>query len=263
MISLFNRNENEVSLSTANMSKYNEITKVLQSAKWLLVLGVLIILLMPFLMTKASFIDDLNFNDTGQIGDTIGGITAPFMSLIGAFLVYFALNAQVKANEIIQRQIDNDKEDKDLNQLYSYLNESIKSFQFKSLPKDNLKNTHKLDNNKEYKGGEAFYNLFNQIRCHYHGTQEELHANQSVSELISILKVMDLLLGKLESSESKSKEIIKVLIKHNFEYKITTRIREDTKGDLDIYHCEACNCNHGLPDELKDLILTIRTKLKE
>jgi len=63
----------------------------------------------PFLLKADDFHARFNFSETGQIGDTVGGITAPFMNLIGAFLVFFALQAQVKANELIQDQIDNDR----------------------------------------------------------------------------------------------------------------------------------------------------------
>jgi hypothetical protein len=43
----------------------------------------------------------ITFINTGQIGDTIGGITSPIVDLIGAILVYKALQAQIIANKII------------------------------------------------------------------------------------------------------------------------------------------------------------------
>jgi len=85
--------------------KRKEITKILGRAKWLLLVGGLVIVIMPFLLTGEYFHERFNFSDTGQIGDTIVGITAPFMNLIGAFLVFYALQAQVKANEFIQNGI--------------------------------------------------------------------------------------------------------------------------------------------------------------
>jgi len=249
--------------------KRKEITKILGRAKWLLLVGGLVIVIMPFLLTGEYFHERFNFSDTGQIGDTIGGITAPFMNLIGAFLVFYALQAQVKANELIQDQIDKDNEEKEcenegqnLNQLYSYLTDSINSFHFKTLPIEQLKNTENIDTQTEYKGGEAFYHLFSQIRCHYHGTQGELHSHQAVSELLSILKIMYLLLDKLENTKSKNKEISTTLVRHLFEYKIVTRIRDEQDCELDLEYCESCLCNHGLPDELKNLIIEIRRKLK-
>lgn len=249
--------------------KRKEITKILRQAKWWLLVGGLVILIMPFLLTGQYFNERFNYSDTGQIGDTIGGITAPFMNLIGAFLVFYALQAQVKANELIQDQIDKDKEEKDrenegqnLNHLYSYLTESINSFHFKTLPLEQLKNIDEIETENEFRGGDAFYHLFSQIRCHYHGTQDELHNQQAVSELLSILKIMDLLLDKLKNTKSRNKEILITLVRHLFDYKVVTRIRDEQDSELDLEYCDTCKCNHGLPDELKKLILEIRWKLK-
>jgi hypothetical protein len=251
------------------VDKRKEITKILGRAKWLLLVGGLVILIMPFLITGEYFHERFNYSDTGQIGDTIGGITAPFMNLIGAFLVFYALQAQVKANELIQDQIDKDNIEKEcenegqnLNQLYSYLTDSINSFHFKTLPLEQLKNIDDIETKTEFKGGEAFYHLFSQIRCHYHGTQDELHSQQAVSELLSVLKIMDLLLDKLKDTKSKNKEILITLVRHLFDYKIVTRIRDEQDNELDLEYCDVCKCNHGLPDELKNLILEIRRKLK-
>ena len=246
--------------------KRKEIRDMLGHAKWFLIAGGLIILILPFLLTGQYFLERFNFSETGQIGDTIGGITAPFMSLIGAFLVFYALKAQVKANELIQDQIEKDNYEKEcenesqnLNQLYSYLTESIATFHFKTLPVVLLKNTDATET--EFKGGEAFYHLFSQIRCHYHGSQEELRSFQSVSELLSILKIMELLLDKLKNTKSKNKEILYTLVRHLFDYKIITRIREEHDMELKEEFCDLCQCNHGLPDELRNLIEQIRSKL--
>lgn len=248
--------------------KRNEINDILGRAKWFLLIGGLVILTMPFVLTSQYFHERFNFSETGQIGDTIGGITAPFLNLIGAFLVFYALKAQVKANELIQGQIDKDNEAKEceneaqnLNQLFSYLTENINSFRFKTLPVEMLKNTEDIETDVEYHGGEGFYHLFSQIRCHYHGTQDDLHSHQSVSELLSVLKIMDLLLDKLQSTKSKNKEILQTLIRHLFEYKIITRIKDEKDEDLEVYFGDTCKCNHGLPGELRNLIGQVKRKV--
>jgi len=248
--------------------KRKEIKEILGRAKWLLLAGALVILITPFVLTGHFFHERFNFSETGQIGDTIGGITAPFMNLIGAFLVFYALKAQVKANELFQDQIDKDNEEKEcmnegqnLNQLYSYLTDSINSFHFKTLPIEQLKNIKDIETKVEFKGGDAFYHLFSQIRCHFHGTQAELHSQQAVSELLSVLKIMELVLDKLENAKSKNKEILTTLVRHLFDYKIVTRIRDEQENALNLEFCEVCQCNHGLPDELKNLIIRIRHKL--
>jgi hypothetical protein len=56
----------------------------------------------PYILTLSSFVKD--FSDTGQIGDTVGGIVTPFITLAGVFITFLAFYMQYKANQI---QIDN------------------------------------------------------------------------------------------------------------------------------------------------------------
>ena len=56
-----------------------------------------IIIACPFLFTGSYF--KAAFSSTGPIGDTIGGLTAPFINAIGAILVYVAFRQQVAANK--------------------------------------------------------------------------------------------------------------------------------------------------------------------
>ncbi len=88
--------------------------------KWalgLLGFGVML-LVMPWLLTQPTWLSALDFSQSGQIGDTIGGITAPFMSLVGSGLVYLSFRMQVEMNRIQFRAITkqfhrNDEEDKE------------------------------------------------------------------------------------------------------------------------------------------------------
>jgi hypothetical protein len=88
----------------------SEIDKTLGQARLLLIIGVIIIFLAPWIFTRNWYLP--SFESTGPIGDTIGGITAPFLNLIGATLVFFALKAQVKANQLVQNQIKTDELDR-------------------------------------------------------------------------------------------------------------------------------------------------------
>lgn len=73
----------------------------------LITILLLVIFIAPWLFTRASFFD-FDFEGTGQIGDTIGGITAPFVNLLAAFLVYKSFTAQIKAN-VDQRNNHNEQ----------------------------------------------------------------------------------------------------------------------------------------------------------
>ncbi len=67
----------------------------------------LTIFLLPLLFTSKW--GAISFSDTGSIGDTIGGITAPFLAFFGSILVYLALKAQVEANKLVQDQFTEQK----------------------------------------------------------------------------------------------------------------------------------------------------------
>jgi hypothetical protein len=68
----------------------------------------LLLIFIPLLFTWDA-ISWVSFKDKGEIGDAIGGITAPFIGFGGAILVYLALKAQIDANNRIQEQFNEQK----------------------------------------------------------------------------------------------------------------------------------------------------------
>lgn len=67
-------------------------------------------LVAPLIFTIKHDISWLDFTETGQIGDTIGGITAPFINILNAILIYIAFTEQLKANTLLKNQIDSEKD---------------------------------------------------------------------------------------------------------------------------------------------------------
>ena len=96
--------------------------------------GLLGIFTIPWLFAQNWFPRFASFTNSGQIGDTIGGTTAPFIGLLSAVLVYRALQAQIKANEIITKQFQVEHLEKGIENLYGFLDKSINTFSFDSLP---------------------------------------------------------------------------------------------------------------------------------
>jgi hypothetical protein len=76
----------------------------------ILVIGIVLIFLSVYLFTRPAFFTSFDLSETGQIGDTIGGITAPIINLIGAVLVYFSFQAQLDANKIQSVALSDEKE---------------------------------------------------------------------------------------------------------------------------------------------------------
>ena len=57
----------------------------------------------PMIFTLAS--SGIDFTQTGQIGDTIGGLMGPFIAIAGVLMTFAAFWAQVRANEIQKEQL--------------------------------------------------------------------------------------------------------------------------------------------------------------
>jgi hypothetical protein len=91
----------------------NKIKYLWRSHSMLIIVcgGLLGIFTIPWLFTRDWFASFASYTNLGQIGDTIGGTTAPFIGLLSAVLVYRALQAQIKANEIIQKQIEKQEQE--------------------------------------------------------------------------------------------------------------------------------------------------------
>ena len=128
-----------------NHKSNDPISGPLKKARIFLYIGMGIILLSPFILTGHNFWSRLDFSQTGEIGDTIGGITAPIVNLLGAVLVYLALKAQIEANLILKRQLDEEKikdniqnQTDEINQLYYNLKESIDNFNYISFDSNEL-----------------------------------------------------------------------------------------------------------------------------
>ncbi|MBC3757513.1 hypothetical protein H7U19_03810 [Hyunsoonleella sp. SJ7] len=75
----------------------------------LLIIGLLLLVIVsPALLTQISGIISFN-SESGAIGDTIGGITAPIVNILGAVLIFISFQEQVKANT---QQIENQNIDR-------------------------------------------------------------------------------------------------------------------------------------------------------
>ncbi|MEP5254760.1 MAG: hypothetical protein ABJQ39_06840 [Winogradskyella arenosi] len=99
--------------------------KIHTNVKTIILVAVLLILSMPYILTRQS-IFGFHFNDkTGVIGDTIGGITAPIVGLLGAYLVYLGFRQQIKTNHKQFKELRNQREESIKSSNYSQLKDLI------------------------------------------------------------------------------------------------------------------------------------------
>lgn len=73
--------------------------------KAVMIIGLIATLVAPVLLIRNSCCEIFDFTETGQIGDTIGGITAPIVGLVSIMLLYMTLKEQQKYNT--QQTVDN------------------------------------------------------------------------------------------------------------------------------------------------------------
>jgi hypothetical protein len=246
------------------IDKYKVIEKPLKNGNILLWIGIPIVIIAPFILTRSLGLVD--FTETGTIGDTIGGLTSPFIGLIGAILVFLALKAQIQANILVQKQIENQENEKkieiessQLNKLYENLKSSIDNFSYSTLDTWEFNN----QGGKELKGSEAFYKLFQDFYCDAHLNEEDLKTNPKITEVISILEICDTLLDKISKSNVYDKETLETLTLHQFIYRVFPRLSADYPDNLEIHYCESCAKTHGFPSKISSLVMSIKSKCDE
>ena len=80
----------------------NKVTIFIENNLTLIVIVFIIwVIISPLVFTQFSIVNFSHDGSTGQIGDTIGGITAPAIGLLSAILLYLALTKQIENNNII------------------------------------------------------------------------------------------------------------------------------------------------------------------
>ncbi len=165
------------------MNDLKQFLKSVPRGIWIMILiFILVIFALPMLFTLPGFID---FSETGQIGDTIGGTMGPFVAILAALLTFFAFWTQYEANkELIKENNRNHFE----NHFYKMLD-------------IHLENVAKLNNRFDVKDADSCFhvwcieimNLFNELTMEidYSGFQEyireQYHDEPTQKEFLNFL----------------------------------------------------------------------------
>lgn len=158
--------------------------------KWLLWYSFASIFLVPLLLTQSWF-TIIDYNTTGQVGDTINGIAGPFIAVLVAILTFLAFYVQFKANEQqrtqFQQQMDVQKEqfeaqlklqkeqfDKELSlqRAESTVQDKLARIErfegkFYELLRLHRANVDELDIASRVQGRKCFVQLFNELKYTY------------------------------------------------------------------------------------------------
>jgi hypothetical protein len=218
------------------------MNNLLRIALFVLITGVAAMLAAPFLFTRSGFI---SFSETGQIGDTIGGITAPICSLVGSVLVFLALKSQIVANKITQEQIRNQQEEYQRKKEIDYISELYKYF---------LKSIQTFET-KYYKGHKAIMKVMRLLAdSEAKQAHDESHLYYgTAAELYSILKLGKMFLEQVNKCriDQHDKRYFKELVKHHYDSFILPYLT--TANDQP--NCSVCGERHnGIPFKMLSLI---------
>lgn len=215
----------------------------------LLLFGITLTILSPWIFTRT--IGFINFQDTGDIGSTIGGITAPITSLIGAFLIYFALVAQRQANKI---QSDNN---------------SIQSLLTLILELENkCSNLIFIDENLNHRKGIAAFNsissilYFRDITPYFGVKVDQTHSDLmnvvNFANYYNVITNADLIYDFIESS--KIDQSNKYILQKRFNQIYTVYLNKSLNS-LDAYYSKDKQNNSIKCDKYLDEIVNFRNKL--
>lgn len=243
----------------------------LSKSEWILfiVFGI-IIFFIPIILTLESGI--ISFASTGEIGDTIGGTTAPFLGFFGSILVYLALKAQIQANEQVRLQFEKQETDSKVEKRTEYFKSrsdiilyEINNFYYSYIDDHQTGSKQKLN----YQGSQAILKLLKNSKNTFYGQKKVLSPDlvePKLKELESLLvffeiTILEIINDKILIDDIKS-ELAKFL-KFVFESKLRNNFKslEDFKSK----HNESCpdNCGnfHGIPLYLFELIDSIKVKV--
>jgi len=146
---------------------------------WSLPFVVLIVFLFPFLLTRNGF-GIFDYTKTGQIGDTIGGITAPIVALIAAILTFLAFWIQLRANIAHTGQFNKQDIDTKIDRFENKFYELLK------LHRDNVS---EINIANKVHSRKAFLSMFKEFKfayysliCVYNSRQQSSEKTQSLNE---------------------------------------------------------------------------------
>lgn len=79
----------------------NNSFKTMKKTFWIItsIIAIIFTCIAPWIFTFPAFCERLDFTSTGQIGDTIGGITSPIIGIVSIFLLIWTLKEQLEFNK--------------------------------------------------------------------------------------------------------------------------------------------------------------------
>lgn len=193
---------------------------------------IVIICLFPFIFTRYSFID-LSSPEHGTIGNAIGGIITPFVSVIAVMYAFLAFKTQYNANESQNEQINEQKID--------IVTQRFENKYFKMLDTyRQIVNDMKIDHAAS--GKKAFHYMYYEFRCIYTIFRDRFKAAQCSISNHDLVKVAYLCFyygienGANYTIKKELREKIG-LVENSKEYATALSVIQEI---INIQHCHQC-----------------------
>lgn len=183
-----------------------------------------------YIFTRPAIWESYDLTGTGQIGDTIGGITAPAINILGAILVFISFLAQNKANKILSAQNSFSL----LHDLYKDLKNDFSNLTFSSSI---------IKEGREYFGKKALSLFTNTLELRI--KSEKFPNNSFFDEFLFLMGNFTILIEIIESSdvdENQKKYILRLL-----HFLFLTRIKKHLIKILDLTKDQQLHINFYLP----------------
>ena len=182
---------------------------------------------------------------SSDLGNAIGGITAPISSLVGSILVFLALRSQIIANKITQKQIREQKVEEQIKKEVSYVSDLYKYFL----------NSIQAYETKYYNSHKAIMQVMSLLaeseRKNAHDEGQLYYG--TAAELYGILKLGKLFLEQVNKSriEEHDKRYFKELLKYHYDSFVVPYLSKSSEGPV----CEVCGEMHnGIPIRMQEVI---------
>ena len=212
-----------------------------------------------------------------DIASTVGGILGTTFSFFGSVLVYFALKAQIEANEQVRKQFEKQEETEYFRNKINFVNEKINTLREEV---NNFVYVYKDESVKgsplhiEYKGSQAFHVLLSKNVDTFKGKSKKnsFELQPKFHELYRLLlfirdTVSIIEIEQFDRIPNKSDQI-KLELYSTLNYFYSTKLKWnfksvenfESKHNGDCSH--ECGYNHGLPSELFEVVRIINEKLE-
>ncbi len=228
------------------MKIYN--SPVNKIAFWVIVVGGSLCLVIPLF---TPFLPLQYLKEYGDIGDAVGGISNPFVQILGSVVLFLALKAQIDANGFLQQQIEKEHmkeqlrhELNQLHELYLFVERNIKNFSY--------------DQEKVVDGKSLMILLHSRraIKCFIEdleGLDVDIHKDDDilmfdgVKEIMSILNSVELYFDKIKGSDIAPyhKDFYKTLMQHELLFSVFPYQDLDNQAHLKHEPCPDCGEYHA------------------